>query len=58
MRYYKITDDCGWTHCIAIADTVDVLLAPHTRAAEEITKSEYEKMNGELKNDGYDTQTD
>lgn len=43
MRYYKIVDDCGWTHYIVVEDDVQVFLAPHTRSAELITKEEYEK---------------
>ena len=43
MRYYKIVDDCGWTHYIAVEDDVQVFLAPHTRSADPITKEEYEK---------------
>lgn len=48
MKYFRITDDCGWTHTIkTIHDetTPDlvVLLTPYTRWAEEITREEYEK---------------
>lgn len=43
MRYYRIVDDCYWTHFVAVPDECDVLLAPHTRSAEEITKQEYDR---------------
>lgn len=43
MRYYRIVDDCYWTHFVAVPDECDVLLAPHTRSAEEITKEEYDR---------------
>ena len=42
MRCYKITDECGWVYCIAVPDGVSVLLAPHIRAAQCITKEEYD----------------
>lgn len=41
MRYYKITDDCGWAHCIAVSDTVDANLCANIRSASEITRSDY-----------------
>ena len=42
MRCYKITDECGWVYCIAVPDGISILLAPHTRAAQRITKEEYD----------------
>lgn len=62
MRYYRIVDDCGWTFAVAVGDEVDLMIAPHTRSAVEITKEEYAKIvrneeslnqNGGLKNDGF-----
>ena len=47
MKYYKIVDDCGWTFAVAVGDNVDLMLAPHTRSAVEITQEEYE--NGGIK---------
>lgn len=42
MKYYKITDDCGFQHEVCAPDSVDPMLAPHTRAAQRITKEEYD----------------
>lgn len=48
-RYFRITDDCGWTYHIA-TDRDDLLaanialLVPHVRSAAEITKREFEEM--------------
>lgn len=48
MKYFRITDECGWQHtCKTIHDetTPDlvVLLTPHAKRAEEITREEYER---------------
>lgn len=42
MKYYRIVDDCFWTHYVAVPEDVDLMLAPHTRSAVEITREEYE----------------
>lgn len=42
MRYYRIIDDCFWTHYVAVPADVELTLAPYTRSAMEITKEEYE----------------
>ena len=53
MKYFRITDDCGWMHtCCSIHDEMTpdlvVLLTPHAMRAEEISKEEYERS---LKNE-------
>lgn len=42
MKYYRITDDCGFQHEVCAEDNIDPMLAPHTRAAQRITKEEYD----------------
>jgi predicted nucleic acid-binding Zn ribbon protein len=49
-RYFRIVDECGWTHCIS-TDREDAcaaniaLLVPHVRSAAEITKEEFERSS-------------
>ena len=40
--FYRLTDDCGWTHCVEADAGVNPMLAPHTRSAVQITKEEYD----------------
>lgn len=48
-RYFRITDDCGWTHYIA-TDREDMLaaniavLVPHVRSVAQISRYEFEEM--------------
>ena len=48
-RYFRITDDCGWTYYIA-TDREDMLaanialLVPHVRSAAQISRYEFEEM--------------
>lgn len=51
MKYFRITDDCGWTHAVKffgyeITPAMVVLLTPHARRAEEITREEYDAERG------------
>lgn len=47
-RYFRIVDECGWTHYI-LTDREDecaaniALLVPHVRSAAEITKEDFER---------------
>lgn len=43
MRYYKITDDCGFEHFVCVLDITCVMLAPHVRKAERIAREDYEE---------------
>lgn len=47
-RYFRIVDECGWTHYIS-TDREDAcaaniaLLTPHARSAAEISREEFEE---------------
>jgi hypothetical protein len=43
MRYYRLTDETGAVFAVCVCDSINVLLVPHIRSAEQITKEEYER---------------
>lgn len=54
MRYFRIRDDCGWIYNLS-TDRTDltaeslVMLTAHVRAAEEISREQFEEEQHEAK---------